>query len=1347
MGGRSGVVEVGWLVLCGSRARAWSAARRGAGLHAAGRWPAAARAHSAAAPFPFADASTRRSSATDVLLWSKSPFAAWMDRLYKADPGHDLCRERDTPDEFMAMLARKGNEWEHEVKTHLVERGGRSIIDLTPAAQLARRDPKAAYGATMAALQDKGATVLYQVPLCGDTVAGVADFVVRLVDGSFAIWDAKLSRRARPRDVLQLCCYAELLAGYVGAPVTAGGLILRSRDNVDGAPPPLTQSDARFGRRSAREPAVTGISLAHYAASWRSTRRGFEEFLERADPTRASTMPLPRGDVPADSHGKWNKLAARLLEEARARADDMHAGVAGITSRQGSRLKRAGVSTTAALAGLKANAKIKGMRDDTFQQLRAQAILVLATKRARARDATTAPKWAALPLSPTSLKPAPRRMLPPRTPEDTFFDLEGDPFSKREYLWGVVSYGADGEALEFARDWAHDAISERAAFSKWIDEFSARWERSRAHVYHYGAYEVTAMRRVAAEAGDSAREALVNALEAQGVFVDLYKVVRRNVMVGEPRYSIKNVEKLYRPQRSGDVQSAASSVIEYDNWLESRDEAILDSIELYNKDDCVSTAELAQWLREVFREDLVPLNDCGQSDASTASDSDLDAAPDAAVAARQSLLQRLVGGDVMYREDAEARRLRTLAGWTGKPGLDGVRAAEARREQMPAYRQKREWLAAPPHELSDDERCVGAAWLVGKPAVEAPKKGGRAPAAVYDYAFAALQLTRVEVGKTVIVRDDEAGPADGPQATATVVSVDADAGTVRLRSSKAMPTQASLIPDDFVNAQPLPAAIVAALGEAFGESAARERALAHFARRALPRLSGMDHGAEVVDTFSKPGGDVVDAAISAISAMDATTLAIQGPPGTGKTYLAARAICDLVRQGRTVGVVAPSHATISHTIITAALAYHPGKMHAFKLGKRVTLNGDDDDDARLTAAGVELRQRMEPKLVKELRELKASNVGVVVGATAWGFANSATREPGAPKLFDYLFVDEAGQLPAAARETPPNLVAVSGCATNLVLFGDQMQLPAPARGAHPADAGLSCLEYLLDGDQTVAPELGVFLKDTRRLHPKLCAAISELVYDGRLEAHPEAADRLVVGALSTDLVQAEAGLVFVDVRESADLDRVATVNQREAYYVATIAKQLVDSRQCVTMAGHATAASRPLQQSDVLVVAPYNAHVRAIQAELERVGLDGVRVGTVDRFQGREAPVVIASLCVAAGAPPGDDGSGGGDASPRALSFVLDIRRLNVALSRAQSLAVVVAAPDLASAAAPTIERMRELAMLARRRPAPTDRGPRASALPHRRARLRELSVEVVDVDDDGAAAVAARQGGGAAVS
>jgi uncharacterized protein len=266
--------------------------------------------------------------------------------------------------------------------------------------------------------------------------------------------------------------------------------------------------------------------------------------------------------------------------------------------------------------------------------------------------------------------------------------------------------------------------------------------------------------------------------------------------------------------------------------------------------------------------------------------------------------------------------------------------------------------------------------------------------------------------------------------------------------------------------------------------------------------------------------------------------------------------------------------------------------------------------------------------------------------------------------FDYLFIDEAGQVSLA------NAVAVGQSAHNLILVGDQMQLSQPTQGSHPGDTGLSCLEYLLNGRATVPAELGIFLDRSRRMHPDVCRFVSQAIYDGRLESIPETERHRVVRAADTTLVAAETGLVWVPVAHEG----CTQSSDEECDAIVTIVEELL-RRRVVDHDG----IERAMTPEDILIVAPFNLQVRCLR---ERLDLR-VRVGSVDKFQGQEAPVVIVSLCASTL-----------DEAPRGAAFLLSPNRLNVAVSRAEALAIVVGSPELVNVRCTSVEEMRLVNLL-----------------------------------------------------
>jgi superfamily I DNA and/or RNA helicase len=381
--------------------------------------------------------------------------------------------------------------------------------------------------------------------------------------------------------------------------------------------------------------------------------------------------------------------------------------------------------------------------------------------------------------------------------------------------------------------------------------------------------------------------------------------------------------------------------------------------------------------------------------------------------------------------------------------------------------------------------------------------------------------------------------------------------------------------------------------------------------------------------------------------LDGGTLCIQGPPGTGKTTTAAAIILELLHRGKHIGVTANSHKVILNLMRAVVSAGGTAGVSA-----RLYKVGDHDDDP-LVEQGI-------------VQELESGDVdgalgegGVLVGGTAWVFSRAELEG-----RFDYLFVDEAGQVSLA------NAVAVGLSARNLVLIGDQMQLAQPSQGSHPGETGLSCLEYLLHGHATVPAELGVFLGLSYRMHGDVCRFISEAIYDGRLASGPGTERHRVIANDGAELVPAETGIVWVPVAH----DGCGQSSDEECRRIVGIVEELL-GRDVVGKDGR----TRRMTLDDILIVAPFNMQVRCLR---ERLGA-GARIGSVDKFQGQEAAVVIVSLC-----------SSTLDESPRGAAFLLSPNRLNVAVSRAQALAIVVGCPELLETRCRSVEEMKLVNLL-----------------------------------------------------
>jgi len=255
--------------------------------------------------------------------------------------------------------------------------------------------------------------------------------------------------------------------------------------------------------------------------------------------------------------------------------------------------------------------------------------------------------------------------------------------------------------------------------------------------------------------------------------------------------------------------------------------------------------------------------------------------------------------------------------------------------------------------------------------------------------------------------------------------------------------------------------------------------------------------------------------------------------------------------------------------------------------------------------------------------------------------------PNAASVFDYLFVDEAGQVSVA------NLVGVAASAANLILLGDQMQLDQPTQGTHPGESGESILQYLMQSRPTISDDLGIFLSRTWRMRPEICEFISDAIYDGRVAAEPVTSGReLRLDSEHRNRIEAHAGVVYAPVEHDGN----QCESEEEVEAIGEILQDL--TRAQIVENGIA----RRFRNDDVLIVSPYNLQVRRL-----RQRFPDIRVGTVDKFQGQEAPVVIVSMAASSA-----------DIAPRGIEFLFSKNRLNVAISRAQILAIVVASPKLA---------------------------------------------------------------------
>jgi uncharacterized protein len=416
------------------------------------------------------------------------------------------------------------------------------------------------------------------------------------------------------------------------------------------------------------------------------------------------------------------------------------------------------------------------------------------------------------------------------------------------------------------------------------------------------------------------------------------------------------------------------------------------------------------------------------------------------------------------------------------------------------------------------------------------------------------------------------------------------------------------------------------LAESIQKGDRRYPALEAVLKRERPRIDGLS-ATEPVHTIN------VDKMKSRALALDSSYLFIQGPPGARKTWAGARLIAHLLQNGKRVGVAAQSHKAI-HNLLNEIEKFARETGLSFR-----GLKKSSGDNAESVYEGDFVTSEEQFALFVE----KAKGTQLLAG-TAWLFARHELD-----RSLDYLVIDEAGQVALA------DALAMGTAAQSLILLGDPLQLAQVSQGLHPPGSGASVLEHLLEESPTIPEDRGIFPEKSYRMHPAVCAFISEIVYAGRLHSDDSAARRTTSWG---------TGIRFVPVEHDGN----RTVSDEEA---AQIAKLIAELRQGTFT--DADGSTRQLRDDDFMVVAPYNAQVRRLRAGLHA----GVRVGTVDKFQGQQAPIVFFSMATSSG-----------EDVPRNLAFLFSRNRLNVAISRAQCLAYLVCSPRLLEARCKTIEEM-----------------------------------------------------------
>jgi uncharacterized protein len=882
--------------------------------------------------------------------------------------------------------------------------------------------------------------------------------------------------------------------------------------------------------------------------------------------------------------------AWRLPCDQRRRTDDHLCLVAGISKIQTNELRAQEVSTLATLAKVPLPLTWKPKRGSasSYERVREQARIQIQGR------VSGKPVYETLAVE----KDLGLSRLPAPSIGDVFFDLEGDPFVEDgglEYLFG---YAFEGRGLQYVGDWAVSRADEKRVFETFVDFAMARWEKyPDFHIYHYAPYEPSALKRLMGRYA-SRQEEIDRMLHGQ-VFVDLLQVVRQGIRASVESYSIKELEKFFGFNRGTPLRDASRALANIQTALEMADpeavtQELKDTVTGYNKDDCFSAKALRDWL-ETIRAELVAKGTVIDRPAPAESETSDDRK--AWQKRVDELVERLTAG---IPADVRERTAEQQARWILAHTLDW-HGREVKTVWWEYFRLSD--LSA--EDLLDERAAVSGLTMIGA-------VGGTNKAPVHRYQFPS-QETEFRGGEDL--------HSAGGEKFGSVESISLEQRTIDIKKRM---DSADLHPEGVFAHKVIGTKEQAESLMRIGENVAdygfdgsdRYRVARDLLLLCPPRLG--------TEPMYREGESPSDTAKRIALHLKGGVLPIQGPPGTGKTHVGARMIATLVKAGKRVGITANSHTVIRRLldeVVEAAVEVHVSLKCIQKTDK-----GDATDCISLAKKNAEVFDALHGD-------------AQVAAGTAWLWS-----VPDAQNSVDVLFVDEAAQMSLA------NVLAVSQAAPSLVLLGDPRQLDQPTQGTHPEGTGVSALDYILDGHQTIPSDRGLFLAETWRLHPAICAFTSEVFYESRLVSIPG----LDLQEIRSKGRISGSGLRFVPVEHQG--------NQNSSPEEAEVISKLV-----ADILGSATSwvdrkgVEKAVGLEDILIIAPYNAQVFDLKDRMP-----GARIGTVDKFQGQEAPIVIYSMTTSTHAD-----------APRGMGFLYSLNRLNVATSRAKALSILVCSPAL----------------------------------------------------------------------
>ncbi len=1179
---------------------------------------------------------TRIFTPTQLSLFSISRLAAWWEELEKNGMFN---LDFPEPTELENRLREEGENHEKILLSKFKEEG-KSIVDVDKIST----NKKEKYLKTIESMQ-KGKDIIYQGALQNESIKGNADFLYKINEESnLGNWsyepiECKLSSKTKTTFLIQSCCYCDLLENILGKKPNLFYLYL-------GGGSELKDHIYKF----------SDFEFWYY-----QLKKQYLQFINDFNPNK-------KPDLIPGNHGKWTTFIENELRKRR----DLTL-VAGMTQYQRNRLHEQNIINIDEYA--KADlSKILKNDQDPLKNLQKQAQAQVHPKN---DDGSPFYEWRNI------KKNEKIKSLPLPNDGDVWFDMEscnnavtGD---KLEYLFGV-SYKDNNDELSFKSWWAHNRKEEEKAFKdwiKWIEHRKSIEKYKDMQIYHYGHYEKAAMRQLQEKYGGA--DEITEWLRS-GLLVDLLPIVKSSMYLGEEGYSIKNVEKIYPKEytqkykfkREADVSNAVESIIEYELWQESGEKIKIDGklnpklkkIEEYNEIDCISTFILHKFILDSkSKNPKIRVNIIEKY-----IEEESEKKKDELSAISNKFLEKI---NIKNESDLLDKDLE-------EPTIMGIKI----RSQMVlsnllkfhkkesntlwwAYFDRRDVNDSV--ELENDPEAIYNANFK-KSEFSLNKKQQKTNTKLYEYQFDPIEDSKLET---------EFKKRQKLKIEIFETNIALEVSDIKIKSGKIIfkcshskyekyifnrdknkhkgiskkftkeEIDHSVFPKNcsFIR---YPEDLSTSLRNNLQKQAEQWIDNPNLIPLSLKNILDKEPNQKIINLNQLIEKDTKNISIHIaefINSQKSTVLAIQGPPGTGKTTVTANCIYKMASYGLKIAISSNSHSVINNLLIKVKESCDSNNFETNVL--KIENRSEPDKDLKKKSISTIPTK----KISEYITDLS------VVGGTVWGLCGEELSNK-----FDVLVIEEAGQMSLA------NLMVIARCSKSILLVGDQQQLSQPLQAKHSWGADLSSLEYWLSKQKVVPNDQGVFLTKSWRMHPNITSIVSKLFYEGKLNGFERNRENNIFWA--KDFISSNGnpipinGVHFEVVSHSGNSQE----SQIEIKKIQEIIEYLSNSEFQYLSDGKMKKGK--ITKKEIIVIAPYNKQVQKLQDCLG----DKANISTVDKFQGREAAVAIYSLT-----------SSSSNDAPRGLNFLLESNRLNVAISRAKCLSIIVGSKNLLSSSVNSI--------------------------------------------------------------